>query len=561
MTAAGDRPPPSAGAELLYVAAPFCILAAPFAGFLADAGYGWGRAESLLSIAALLLLALALGALLINVRNRWRALVLLLLIAAAADFLFPPTGPRDGFAWLAEAGAAKTAAIIAAGAVVVFAALALLRRAALALCAAGFAALAVWLVAAGGAPRDRAAPAAAPGDSSLPPVVHLALDGHNAVAGLRGEGAAALRAALEADWPERGFRLFTRAYSQYYDLHNALPALVNFDTPARDSAWLDPARQPPALSDSAYFRRLAERGYRVSVHTTDRLDLCAGAGECVAWRAASPAAFESLDLPSLEKFRLLWALYLERSDAWTAARGGWNRRAVPLAARLGAALPAWRPPGPFDSLLAPAMAARLAADLRQGGPGRAWFVHFPAFAPPYAWDRACGLDPDPGRWLGPRGPAAPELRRKRLAAHLACGRQRIGAILDAVDETPAMAGATVIVHGLHGDRVVAEEPSLWREGVAGADDFVSGFSTFLAARAPGLDAGPDDRPAPLQSLFPTFLGEPAAGGGELFLRARPGGPMAARPADALLDALHRREIREGSARPDLGSPDHGRSAP
>ena len=542
-----------ASADLIYVAAPFFILAAPFAGYLSAADYGWGRAESLASLAVFLLLGLLAGALLANVSNRLCAAAATALIAVSVDFMVP-------FAASGERFGEWTAAVLCGAALAVFALLALLRRAALAACALAFAVLAVWLAVTGGAERDRwlvERGGAASGDETLPPVVHIVLDGHNALAGLRGEGAGALRAEIGETWTGRGFHVHARAYSQYYDAWNGIAALANFDLPDRDSVWLDSAvragdRRRPALAAAAYIEHLAGRGYAVSVHQTDRLDLCAGAAvaSCVTWHGASPGSAAALDLPFAVKFALLQGLYLERSGLYRALRRAWAGAATPLAARLGIAAPApFRTAARIDSLAAPAMGARLAADLRAGGPGRAWIVHFPAAAPPWAWNGACVLDPERARWLGPYDDALPaprrndaggrERRREREAAQLACAHRRLAEIIDAVDETPALAGATIIVHGSHGGHVVAHEPSLWHEGLARPDDFVDGFSTFLAVRAPGVAAGVDDRPVPLQAAFPTFFGLPPAGGGAdtLFLRGRPGGPLSARAPDILTDAL------------------------
>ncbi len=555
----------STSEEIFSVAAPLCILGAPLVGFLEGADYGYGAAEVLGSFAILILLGLLFGALLVNVANRPRAVALLFLLTAAADFLFPFAelyrsfgeriggwlGPEALAGWI-DAGWVGIATAVIVGYLAVFTILLALGKAAIVLCALGFGALAGWFLVDGAPERDRAfverAGAAAQPDAAAAPVVHLILDGHNAVGGLRGEGGDSLRAALERDYPARGFRLYRHAYSQYYDAWNGVPALMNFDAPTRDAAWLDPGR--PALAAAAWFGHLAERGYAIDVRQTDRLDLCAGAPEliarCVTWRGASAGALAAADLPALERFRLLWGLYVERSDIYKAVRGIWRRHAVPLAGGIGLDLPAWSGQGQrLDSLVATAMAERTAAALRGGGAGRAWIVHLPAAGAPYVHDESCGLNPEPDRWLGPYDRAQPAprrndargraLRHKRANAQLGCVHERLGAIIDAIDETPALAGATVAIHGSHGSHIVEHEPFAAQESLAGADDFVDGFSTFLAVRTPGLAAGVEDRPTPLQATFPTFFGAPAAGDGApvLYLRDRAGGALAPRPANDL----------------------------
>ncbi len=573
MTPAFARPPAPAPAaeEILYVAAPLLLLAAPLTGFIAAAGYGWARAEVLLSVAVLILLGLGFGAVLANAGNRGRAAALALLAAAAADLLLPFAlvqelvdswaGPGRGADWRWTGGALAAALVLA---VALFLAL---RKAAVLLCAAGAAALAAWLAAAGGLERDRAlvergAPAAAPAAAEAPPpLVHLVLEGHGALAALRGAEGAALRAEIEKTYVERGFRVFPRAFGQYYDDRDALPALANLDTPERASAWLDPARRDrPAPTAAAWLDLLADRGYAVAVHQDDRLDLCAAAQvrRCVTRNGAGPAALAPLALPTLDKFAIFWGLYLERSDAYTALRRLYRRHAVPFAENLGVRLPAWSwRPGRLDSLAAGEVAGRVAAEVRAGGAGSAWIVRLPAPAAPWAHDGECALVAEPRRWLRPRDRARVwprindesglQMRRKRLRAELGCAHRRVAAILDAVDETPAMSGAAVLVHGLAGSRAVAYEPSVANAGRAGPDDYLDGFGTFLAVRGAGAAPGVDPAPLPLQAAFPALAGGGvggvgaggAAGGAPAIrLRGRPGGPLARRPAAEALAALY-----------------------
>lgn len=553
------RPPDPSGEELLDVTAPLFMLAAPFAGFLAAAGYRWTAAETLMSAAVLIVLSLAFGTLLANVSKPGRAVVLLLLATVAADFLAPL--PEFGAALAVEAGAwgpwtlaGAVAALYAAAFVVLF----VFGRAAMLALAAGFAALGAWLVVAGEAPGGRAAEraAAVPSDPALPPLLHVVLGAHNGLAGLAGKNAPELRRDLANMWTDRGFRVFTHAYGQYADFPNGLSALLNFDAPDRDAAWLAPprggARGAPRLAESALFRDLAGRGYSVHVFGDDRLDLCigavAGVARCAARRGGGAAALAALDTPSLGKFGLLWALYLEHSEIWTGLRALYSAYAVPLVERLGLEAPAWRDgTRRLDSHAAAAGASELAAALaRSGGGGRAWVAVLPLAEAPLAYGATCALIPEPDKWLDARDPALVPPRRNdpggRLARHnrlngqIACAHSRLTELVDALDaNTEGAPRATVLVHGLYGSGISEYEPTWEYEGVAGEADFMDGFSTFLAVRAPGVAPGVDSRPTPLQTAFPAFFGqEPVRGGPAIHLRARPGGPLAARAPEAVL---------------------------
>ena len=579
----GGPGPGSVGEEILHVAAPFLILSAPFVGFLEAADYGWTRPEALVSVAVFIVLALLAGALSVNVGAWARALLLLALALAAADFLLPL-----GELWAAldlrlsglagrehGAGPVWTAAALLAGFLAALAALVALRGSALLLCALAFAALAAGLLAVGGLERDRAiveragpTPATA---ETLPPLVHIVLGGHNALAAPGGEssGGAQLRETLETMWTERGFRVFSRAFGQYDDSVDALAALMNRDLPAVDGSHVEPDGR--ALATAAHVDALAARGYAVEIHMSDRFDLCAGAAEpvalCVLHRARA-AALAPLDLPTAAKFVLLWRLYLERSDAWRALRRLWSDSAAPAVERLGIAVPERPPPLRLESLATPAMTERLAASLRDAGPGRAVIARLPAADAPWAWGVDCALDRDPGGWLGPHDRTQPpprrndepgrELRRKRSNAQLECAHRRLGALIDAIDGNPALAGATVLVHGLHGSGIVGVPPTLEHERRAAAEDFVDGFSTFLALRAPGAAPGVDPRPTPLQAVFPTFFGAPPAASGApmLYLRGWSSRRLAARPAERLLGSFFRAD-----AEPAPADPNEGRHSP
>ena len=562
----GAPAPGSAGEEILHVAAPFLILAAPFVGFLEAADYGWTRPEALVSVAVFIVIALLAGALSVNVGAVARAVLLAALGLTAADFLLPLDELRTAFdVWLGGlagrehgAGPAWTAAALCAGFIATVAALAALRGMAFVLCALAFAALAAGLTAVGGLERDRAvveragpAPAA---DETLPPLVHIVLGCHNALAAPGGEnsGGPLLRESLEAAWTGRGFRVFPRAFAQYDSTANSLAALLNHDLPAVADAHIEGDGR--TLAAAAHIDALATRGYAVEIHASDRLDLCAGPREpvalCVVHRPRA-AALAPLDLPLGAKFVLLWQVYLERSDAWRALRRLWNEGAAAVAERLGVESPEWLPPPRLESLATPAMAERLAAALRSAGPGRAIVASLPATDAPWAQGADCALDREFRGWLGPRDRAQPpprhndergrELRRKRSNAQLGCAHRRLGALIDVIDETPSLAAATVIVHGLHGAGIVGVAPTLEHERRAAFEDFVDGFSTFLALRAPGEAGGIDPRPTPLHTVFPTFFGAPPAASGApaLFLRGWSSRRLAARPAERLLGPFFR----------------------
>ena len=127
--------------------------------------------------------------------------------------------------------------------------------------------------------RDRREVKAGAGSAngSLPVVLHLVLDEHIGIDGLPAELAdsAGLRRWLTDFYVERGFRLYTGAYSEYFDTRNSLANLLNFTSEA--DAWahlVNGESRPYLLKESAYFKHLLARGYRLHVYQSDYMDFC-----------------------------------------------------------------------------------------------------------------------------------------------------------------------------------------------------------------------------------------------------------------------------------------------
>jgi hypothetical protein len=60
---------------------------------------------------------------------------------------------------------------------------------------------------------------------------------------------------------------------------------------------------------------------------------------------------------------------------------------------------------------------------------------------------------------------------------------------------------TIIVHGDHGSRIYINDPTIPSADRLDAADYVDGFSTLFAVKAPGLDPAYDTRMVALQDLL------------------------------------------------------------
>ena len=335
---------------------------------------------------------------------------------------------------------------------------------------------------------------------------------------------------------------------------HSLAALLNHDLPAVADAHIEGDGRTLARR-----RRISTPSRRAATQwksTRATASTCAPAPRepvalCIVHRPRA-AALAPLDLPLDAKFVLLWQVYLERSGAWRALRRLWNEGAAAVAERLGVEAPEWLPPPRLESLATPAMAEAA----RRG----------PSLRRPRARDRRVAAR-HPTR-PGPRRPTALSTANSAAGSAPATARNlrrgtmtsvgasfganvrtrssvaRIGASAPSSTSSmkpPSLAAATVIVHGLHGAGIVGVAPTLEHERRAAFEDFVDGFSTFLALRAPGEAGGIDPRPTPLHTVFPTFFGAPPAASGApaLFLRGWSSRRLAARPAERLLGPFFR----------------------
>jgi hypothetical protein len=65
--------------------------------------------------------------------------------------------------------------------------------------------------------------------------------------------------------------------------------------------------------------------------------------------------------------------------------------------------------------------------------------------------------------------------------------------------------AIVIIQGDHGSRITTAEPSQSPFGSLTPRDYVDGYSTLFAVRAPGLPATYDSRTVPVSCVFRTLV--------------------------------------------------------
>ena len=357
------------------------------------------------------------------------------------------------------------------------------------------------------------------GEGNPPPLLHLIADEHIGIQGIpedTGEGAAFQRAVVRF-YVERGFRLFTRAYSRYHYTLDALPNALNFAESRRKYGWIGGRSTtiPVPLTRIEYFERLVQLGFDLRIYQPDFLDLCtarnATASFCFTMPVNSPSHLAALNVNAWSRARYLaafwvanksslysriWELYENRLRPALASRqipaSRWNWNAHNLGAVGGLRL---LQQISHDVETAPVLM------------GTAFVGHVLLPHSPYHLDENCmpnseiSLLGEP-RWLTDQKVSA-EQRRALYQAYLPqvrCWNLQLDRLL-AVFESRGASDAVVIVHGDHGSRIgtIPKPHSAITEAQMG--DY---YSTLFAIRGPGIAPGVDTAVVSVKDLLDRF---------------------------------------------------------
>lgn len=395
---------------------------------------------------------------------------------------------------------------------------------------------------------DRAARSAS-GVDSLPPVLHLIADEHTGLDGIRPDapGAADARRDLETYYLRHGFRLFPRAYSEYYLTADAIPNALNFQHATTGYGLVGGARfkTPAALTTNAYFARLVQRGYSLRIYEPGFIDYCAAevapnAG-CVSLPSNSIYNLPALPMAMPVRAGVLLAQWVSHESSLLAtSRRVYERALVPILTRTGVTPPRWIR-GRYSLSPASGMATmhRIAADLRRPSPprGAAFFGHVLLPHEPYVLNESCHVGPEllaPGATAALTDDATTADRTRSYANYLRqlrCFVRMVDTVVRAFDSQRDR--GIVIIHGDHGSRVGdrSEEPV----PPLTVSDFQAFYSTLFAIRGPGIPPGIDTSRISITRLLDEysrsrFTGTVAPAPGPLFVyhpatRAQ-GGPLA-----------------------------------
>ena len=498
------------------------VLLTPLVIFLRHHDYGLLRPESLLASGLVALIGLALGVLATTLPSLARLFVIAGALVMFVDLQLD---------WIDSAGGALVVLFVAT------AGLWMIRDRAGRVTSFMFAIMLVStlpLAPGDGSVRKSSLHGSQRGSAKQPPVLHLVLDEQIAVGGIPTEfdPDGAVRRVVEETYVTLGFRVFSRAFSRHFTTPPSLSHLVNMSDGDRSHEFYD--NQEKRVTKNRYFEVMSKRGYRIHVLQTDYIDFCkdddaVDLASCSTYTLESPKAFESIEIDTFQKARAITGMFFQLSTLLKHWRQSY-KALVKSAESRGVDLPPWPfRAGRMSTVSSMELLPILEGEIENLEPGDLYFAHLllPHF--PYAFDRSCGLRPNPVTWLTYKSPAlrptrnSPETRAERYAHYLEqveCTTRRLGELLGRVLARENMRDAMVIIHGDHGSRInltTPNQPNMHRMTPA---DFADAFSTHFAIRSPKVVPGRDRREVAIDELLREVITNGAIPGGSSWIRSR-----------------------------------------
>lgn len=358
-------------------------------------------------------------------------------------------------------------------------------------------------------------------DKPLPVYVHVVLDEHIGVEGIDPEvsGQREAQNSLKQFFLSNRFRLYGRAYSEYFDTNDSLSSALNFEASDNPYAFYayEKSQNKNILSENRYFRSLFAAGYKIRVYQTSFVDFCTNAHDVIAscftysTTGVSPRALRQLELA--ERLDMRQSMFWNKSFFKDKLHRAYN--AVNSAAReAGLSLPKWPRARLHDIGPIPALPVfdQLIEDVAQAPPGTMFFAHMMLPHHPVSVNADCSIRRPVFGWhhipVLPVADAREDAARAaRSAAYgryfeqSACALNKLSRLIERMKATGRYDNAIIVVHGDHGSRIAAVIPRIKNIDHLSPRDFYDGFSTLFAIKAPQFPAGYDLAMLPLSELL------------------------------------------------------------
>ncbi len=357
--------------------------------------------------------------------------------------------------------------------------------------------------------------AAAPGSDgdALPIIVHLVLDEHMGLGGMtsRLPGGRSIRNELREFYARSGFRLFSHAYSQYFETSSSLASAMNFDVSGLTQKYLTERRYGFSLDRNEYLRIIADLNYRINIYQSNYFEFCklkeVKIQKCTTYKPDYIDADEIKNSPLSERVLLIINMYYSSLaitkltkllepplNGWLSLRGVnlprlglWHGRVGPIA-------------------VAPTL-DQMAKDISRATGGTLFFAHLLIPHYPYVYTPTCTVRSPFSSWSlrhlddGTNTAASRRQRYIEYFDQVRCTVRKLELLFDAMKRNGSYKDAIIVLHGDHGSRINLAKPNAAEMSTMSIDDYIDGYSTLFALKAPGVPPGVDRRMLPLSQLL------------------------------------------------------------
>ena len=239
------------------------------------------------------------------------------------------------------------------------------------------------------------------GKSSLPPVIHLILDGHIGVEGIPDnikEGKE-LKQDLKNFYSKNGFHLYGNTYSHFSITLNSVPSLLNFDPIIKvDKSYTKEISTDYEykLLKNKYFEELSALGYKINIYQSKYLDYCQkeyNLASCYTYHLFSTQFLNDQGIRLWQKIWVLLNSYLVRSDFINESKNVYWYITNFVKENFGFDLPfPWKWNGRVTSPVTIFKTINLLKeDLRVSPQGTLYFAHLLMPHSPYIFDSNCEI--------------------------------------------------------------------------------------------------------------------------------------------------------------------------
>lgn len=355
------------------------------------------------------------------------------------------------------------------------------------------------------------------------PVIYIVLDemiGPEAIP-REIEGGERAYGALRALFERHGFRLYGRTFSRHSLTFRSVPNTLNFDLDDQGRGMILQHASNNVV-EATLFRQMAARR-PLAIYQTKHLNFCSAvASHCEtlpSYDAQSPWVADQGFGPAedLEILRIAFSGSL-------AAQAGISLIGAARGLQVSGTVPEY-----FDVHAFPAWFDHVAAAI--GTSDGTWnhFVHLLSPHSPYILDESCvagdGWDL-PYNLTETHGLTGDALDARRAAQYrgyfrqMGCLIHKLDGMFTQIDSNPALADATIVLHGDHGSRISAGRMS----DTVSERDLIDNHAALYAIRGRDIAPGYDLRQVSIQALTAEYFG------------AKPYGPGEADDLDLVIDA-------------------------